>query len=129
MEDLQTGGRFKDLRRKRVPEKGICRQAEPGTEPFAADGDHVSERVVQAGGLAGEFDAGEQVVDGFADAGFFNHGSIQNHQCAGGMGKGQADLIRGGAVERRLPPVVENNPDCLIFKTFRLDAEAVVGGE
>ena len=45
------------------------------------------------------------------------------------MGKGQAHLIRRRAVERGLPPVVENDATRLVFKSFRLNAEAVVGGE
>ena len=56
-----------------VLEQGICRQAKPGSEPLSSDCNHISQRVIKAGRLFGEFDIPEKGFNGAVYNTFADH--------------------------------------------------------
>ena len=73
MEYLQSGCRLKNFLSELFLVQGIDRQAEPWPYLFPAKPNHVSERIVKAGGFFGEFQVAEQFGQHVVNLDFVYH--------------------------------------------------------
>ena len=73
MENLQTGGGFKDVRAQFIGKYPVRGKAQTGPDALPANFNHIPQRVIQPRGLFLELDVAEKALQGLRDGAFRNH--------------------------------------------------------